>query len=65
MNDPLAHDFYLVYAGSHSLSCPIRTRLWWVRMKELGRLGYRVGPGTIYPLLYRLEQKRHLISFDQ
>lgn len=34
--------------------------LWMIR--ELGHHGYRIGPGTLYPLLHRLEQKRYLKS---
>jgi len=26
-------------------------------IEELGRHGYRLGPGTIYPLLHRMEQR--------
>jgi len=29
---------------------------------ELRRHGYRIGPGTLYPLLHRLEQKGYLRS---
>jgi DNA-binding PadR family transcriptional regulator len=29
-------------------------------MAELGRHGYRVGPGTLYPILHRLEQQGFL-----
>lgn len=31
-------------------------------MRELARHGYRIGPGTLYPLLHRLEQRRYLSS---
>jgi PadR family transcriptional regulator PadR len=31
-------------------------------IRELRRHGYRIGPGTLYPLLHRLEQKRYLRS---
>jgi DNA-binding PadR family transcriptional regulator len=34
--------------------------LWMIR--ELGRHGYRIGPGTLYPLLHRLEDKGYLRS---
>ncbi len=37
--------------------------LWMIR--ELGRHGYRVGPGTLYPLLHRLEEKGYLRSTRQ
>ena len=29
-------------------------------IRELRRHGYRIGPGTLYPLLHRLEEKRYL-----
>ncbi|MGA2231769.1 MAG: PadR family transcriptional regulator [Tepidisphaeraceae bacterium] len=32
---------------------------------ELRRHGYRIGPGTLYPLLHRLEQKGYLRSRNQ
>jgi PadR family transcriptional regulator len=31
-------------------------------IQELGRHGYRIGPGTLYPLLHRLEERRYLSS---
>ena len=31
-------------------------------IRELQRHGYRIGPGTLYPLLHRLEEKRYLRS---
>jgi PadR family transcriptional regulator PadR len=34
-------------------------------MKELRRHGYRISPGTLYPLLHRLEQKGYIASKTQ
>lgn len=31
-------------------------------IRELRRHGYRIGPGTLYPLLHRLEERRLLAS---
>ena len=31
-------------------------------LEELGRHGYRISPGTLYPLLHGLEQKGYLRS---
>jgi len=31
-------------------------------MKELARHGYAIGPGTLYPLLHRLEEDKLLVS---
>jgi PadR family transcriptional regulator PadR len=36
--------------------------LWMIR--ELGHHGYRIGPGTMYPLLHRLEEKGYLKSHE-
>lgn len=34
-------------------------------IRELRRHGYRVGPGTLYPMLHRMERRRHLRSRQQ
>ena len=34
-------------------------------IEELGRHGYRISPGTLYPLLYSLEKKGYLRSSEQ
>jgi DNA-binding PadR family transcriptional regulator len=34
-------------------------------IEELGRHGYRVSPGTIYPLLHSLEERGLLVSKDK
>jgi PadR family transcriptional regulator len=34
-------------------------------IEELGRHGYRISPGTLYPLLHRLETKGLLRSYRQ
>lgn len=34
-------------------------------INELRRHGYRVGPGTLYPILHRLERKQYLRSTRQ
>jgi PadR family transcriptional regulator, regulatory protein PadR len=34
-------------------------------IEELGRHGYRISPGTLYPLLYNLEKKGYLRSSEQ
>jgi PadR family transcriptional regulator PadR len=34
-------------------------------IEELGRHGYRISPGTLYPLLYSLEKKGYLRSLEQ
>lgn len=34
-------------------------------VEELARHGYRISPGTLYPLLYGLEKKGYLSSIEQ
>jgi len=34
-------------------------------MEELGRHGYRISPGSLYPLLHGLEKKGYLISREK
>ena len=34
-------------------------------IEELARHGYRIGPGTLYPLLHGLEKKGYLRSAEQ
>jgi PadR family transcriptional regulator PadR len=34
-------------------------------LEELGRHGYRISPGTLYPLLHGLERKGYLRSTEQ
>jgi PadR family transcriptional regulator PadR len=34
-------------------------------MEELGRHGYRISPGSLYPLLHGLEKKGYLTSREQ
>jgi DNA-binding PadR family transcriptional regulator len=34
-------------------------------MRELQRHGYRIGPGTFYPMLHRMEEKGYLRSKEQ
>jgi len=34
-------------------------------MEELARHGYRISPGTLYPLLHNLEKKGYLRSYEK
>ena len=34
-------------------------------IEELGRHGYRISPGSLYPLLHNLEKKGYLVSSEQ
>lgn len=49
-------DVFLAFARVHILHHADEGRIFGVGvMKELARHGYRLGPGTLYPLLHRLE----------
>ena len=34
-------------------------------IRELGRHGYELSPGTLYPILHNLEKERYLVSKKQ
>ncbi|MEQ8192106.1 MAG: PadR family transcriptional regulator [Candidatus Eremiobacterota bacterium] len=34
-------------------------------MEELGRHGYKIGPGTLYPILHKLEKEEYLKRSDR
>jgi DNA-binding PadR family transcriptional regulator len=52
----LVRDVFLAFARVHILHHADEGEIFGVgMMKELARHGYRLGPGTLYPLLHRLE----------
>lgn len=52
----VVRDVFLAFARVHILHHADEDRIFGVgMMKELARHGYRLGPGTLYPLLHRLE----------
>lgn len=56
-------DVYLAFARVHILYHADEGRIFGVgMMRELARHGYRLGPGTLYPLLHRLEADGLLVS---
>jgi DNA-binding PadR family transcriptional regulator len=59
----LVRDVFLAFARMHILHHAGEERIFGVgMMKELSRHGYRLGPGTLYPLLHRLEEDGLLAS---
>jgi DNA-binding PadR family transcriptional regulator len=56
MNKPLINELYLGFMRVHILHHASRERVYgaWL-MEELGSHGYAVGPGTLYPMLHRME----------
>jgi len=53
---PLINELYLGFMRIHILHHACRERVFgtWL-MEELGGHGYEVGPGTLYPMLHRME----------
>ena len=63
MKEPLLHDLYLGFVRIHILYHASKARVYGAAlMEELARHGYKVGPGTLYPMLHALEEKRLLES---
>jgi PadR family transcriptional regulator PadR len=59
-------DLYSGFIRLHVLYHATREPVFGLGMiRELGRHGYRVGPGTLYPLLHQLEAKGYLTSRSQ
>ena len=54
-------DFFLGFVKTHILYHASRGPIYGVEMlEELGRHGYRLSPGTLYPTLHRLEGEGYL-----
>lgn len=54
-------EFFLGFVKIHVLHHAADTGFYGVEiMRELGRHGYGLGPGTLYPMLHALEQSGHL-----
>lgn len=63
MKEPLLHDLYMGFIRIHILYHANKKGVYGVwLMEELARHGYRVGPGTLYPMLHALEEKGLLVS---
>ena len=57
-------DFFLGFVKTHILYHASRGPVYGVEMlEELGRHGYRLSPGTIYPTLHRLEREGYLSMY--
>lgn len=63
MDDPLSRLFFGGFVRLHILYHAIREPIFGVEMmRELGRHGYEIGPGTLYPILHQLEKAGYLAS---
>jgi PadR family transcriptional regulator PadR len=56
-------DFFIGFIKIHILYHASQGPIYWVEiMEELGRHGYRLSPGTLYPALHRLASEGYLES---
>ncbi len=56
-------DFFLGFVKIHILYHASREAIYGVKiLEELGRHGYRLSPGTLYPTLHRLTKEGYLES---
>jgi PadR family transcriptional regulator PadR len=63
MKDTLLHDFFLGFVRIHILYHASQGQVFGLDlMRELTQHGYRIGPGTLYPILHGLETKQFLQS---
>jgi len=61
--EDLLRHFYGGFVRLHILYHAAKEPIYGVEMmEELGRHGYRLGPGTLYPILHGLEASRYLTS---
>jgi PadR family transcriptional regulator, regulatory protein PadR len=63
MNDEVLRHFFGGFVRMHILYHAAKEPIWGVEMmEELRRHGYRLGPGTLYPILHHLEAAGFLTS---
>ncbi|MBD0267784.1 PadR family transcriptional regulator [Pseudanabaena sp. FACHB-2040] len=59
-------DFYSGLIRLHILHHAVREPIFGLGIiEELGRHGYKLSPGTLYPILHSLERKGYLYSFEE
>jgi DNA-binding PadR family transcriptional regulator len=62
MND-IFNNIFLAFVRVHLLHHAAQGRIYGVEMiEELARHGYRLSPGTLYPILHGLEEANYLTS---
>ncbi len=63
MRNQLLHDFFLGFINIHILHHASEKPVYglWL-IEELGKHGYKLSPGTLYPILHTLENDEYLIS---
>ena len=62
----MIRDFFLGFIRIHILHHASREPVYglWL-IEELGKHGYRLSPGTIYPILHKLEEEKLMESLSE
>lgn len=62
----MLRDFFLGFIKIHILHHAAKEPVYglWL-IGELGRHGYKLSPGTLYPILHKLEKEKLLKSFSE
>ncbi|MEW6410797.1 MAG: PadR family transcriptional regulator [Nitrospirota bacterium] len=62
----MLRDFFLGFIKIHILHHASKGAVYglWL-IEELGRHGYRLSPGTLYPILHKLEEEKFLRSYSK
>jgi PadR family transcriptional regulator, regulatory protein PadR len=59
-------DFFIGFARIHILHHAKKEPIYGAWMiEELRRHGYKIGPGTMYPLLHNMEKREFLKSYEE
>lgn len=63
MDKPIVRDVFLAFVRVHILHHASKESIFGLEMiEELGRHGYTLSPGTLYPILHELENSGFLTS---
>lgn len=62
----MIRDFFLGFIKIHILHHASKEPVYglWL-IEELGHHGYKLSPGTLYPILHRLEEEKFLKSYSE
>ncbi len=62
----MLRDFFLGFIKIHILHHAVKEPVYglWL-IEELQRHGYKLSPGTLYPILHKLEQEKLLKSYSE
>lgn len=66
MDNTIARDVFLAFMRVHILHHAAKEPIFGLEMiEELGRHGYAMSPGTLYPVLHGLENSGLLVSHEE